>query len=148
MLRIIIILLFVSSQVFAETNTVSSTVVTNNTPPTANSPSVVVNNSDVCKTAVAGAVQTQRARCAGRDLTTRGAVPGPAHTSALEEHQPRRGVELAVLPPHEEPTVGRNQCGRTTTRRCGVGHDGRQEARRVPPRLAKNGWSTSHQRRR
>ena len=59
MLRVIIILLFISSQVFAETNTVSSTVVTNNTPPTANSPSVVVNNSDVCKTAVAGAVQTQ-----------------------------------------------------------------------------------------
>ena len=59
MLRLIIILLFISSQVFAETNTVSSTVVTNNTPPTANSPSVVVNNSDVCKTAVAGAVQTQ-----------------------------------------------------------------------------------------
>ena len=43
----------------ADTNTVSSTVVTNNTPPTADSPSVVVNNSDVCKTAVAGAVQTQ-----------------------------------------------------------------------------------------
>ena len=43
----------------AETNTVSSTVVTNSTPPTASSPSVVVNNSDVCKTAVAGAVQTQ-----------------------------------------------------------------------------------------
>jgi len=43
----------------ADTNTVSSTVVTNNTPPTANAPSVVVNNSDVCKTAVAGAVQTQ-----------------------------------------------------------------------------------------
>ena len=59
MLRLIIILLFFSSHVFAETNTVSSTVVTNNTPPTANSPSVVVNNSDVCKTAVAGAVQTQ-----------------------------------------------------------------------------------------
>ena len=59
MLRLIIILLFVTTQVFAETNTVSSTVVTNNTPPTANSPSVVVNNSDVCKTAVAGAVQTQ-----------------------------------------------------------------------------------------
>ena len=43
----------------ADTNTVSSTVETNNTPPTANSPSVVVNNSDVCKTAAAGAVQTQ-----------------------------------------------------------------------------------------
>ena len=59
MLRLIIVLLFISTQVFAETNTVSSTVVTNNTPPTANSQSVVVNNSDVCKTAVAGAVQTQ-----------------------------------------------------------------------------------------
>ena len=59
MLRLIIIFLFITTQVFAETNTVSSTVVTNNTPPTANSPSVVVNNSDVCKTAVAGAVQTQ-----------------------------------------------------------------------------------------
>ena len=60
MLRLIIILIFISTKVFAaDTNTVSSTVVTNNTPPTANSPSVVVNNSDVCKTAVAGAVQTQ-----------------------------------------------------------------------------------------
>ena len=60
MLRLIIILLFISTKVFAaDTNTVSSTVVTNNTPPSANSPSVVVNNSDVCKTAVAGAVQTQ-----------------------------------------------------------------------------------------
>ena len=44
----------------ADTNTtVSSTVVTDKAPPTANSPSVVINNSDVCKTAVAGAVQTQ-----------------------------------------------------------------------------------------
>ena len=44
----------------ADTNTtVSSTAVTDKAPPTANSPSVVVNNSDVCKTAVAGAVQTQ-----------------------------------------------------------------------------------------
>ena len=61
MLRLVIIFLFVSLQVFAEnTNTtVSSTVVTDKAPPTANSPSVVVNNSDVCKTAVAGAVQTQ-----------------------------------------------------------------------------------------
>jgi hypothetical protein len=43
----------------ADTNTVSSTVVTNNTPPTANAPSVVVNNSDICKTAASTAVQTQ-----------------------------------------------------------------------------------------
>ena len=43
----------------ADTNTVSSTVVTNSTPPTANAPSVVVNNSDICKTATSGAVQTQ-----------------------------------------------------------------------------------------
>jgi len=57
-----IIIFFLNSllnSAMAETNTVSSTVVTNSTPPTANSPSVVVNNSDVCKTAVAGAVQTQ-----------------------------------------------------------------------------------------
>ena len=61
MIRILLIILILSVSIksFAETNTVSSTVVTNNTPPTANSPSVVVNNSDVCKTAVAGAVQTQ-----------------------------------------------------------------------------------------
>ena len=44
----------------ADTNTtVSSTVVTDKAPPTANSPSVVVNNSDVCKTAAAVAIQTQ-----------------------------------------------------------------------------------------
>ena len=44
----------------ADTNTtVSSTVVTDKAPPTANSPRIVVNNSDVCKTAAAGAVQTQ-----------------------------------------------------------------------------------------
>ena len=49
----------ISSANGADTNTVSSTVVTNNTPPTASAPSVVVNNSDICKTAVAGAVQTQ-----------------------------------------------------------------------------------------
>lgn len=42
----------------ADTNTVSSTVVTNNTPPTASAPSVVINNSDVCKQAMSGAVQT------------------------------------------------------------------------------------------
>jgi len=43
----------------ADSNTVSSTVVTNNTPPTANSPSVVVNNSDVCMSGYSGSVQTQ-----------------------------------------------------------------------------------------
>ena len=58
-LLVFIILFAIIKSALGETNTVSSTVVTNNTPPTANSPSVVVNNSDVCKTAVAGAVQTQ-----------------------------------------------------------------------------------------
>ena len=58
-LLIFIILFAIIKSATAETNTVSSTVVTNNTSRTANSPSVVVNNSDVCKTAVAGAVQTQ-----------------------------------------------------------------------------------------
>ena len=55
----ILIMSAVTSAKGADTNTVSSTVVTNNTPPTASAPSVVVNNSDICKTAVAGAVQTQ-----------------------------------------------------------------------------------------
>ena len=58
-LLVFIIIFVILKSAFGETNTVSSTVVTNNTPPTANSPSVVVNNSDVCKTSVAGAVQTQ-----------------------------------------------------------------------------------------
>ena len=56
---LILVSMWTKPIIAADTNTVSSTVVTNNTPPTANSPSVVVNNSDVCKTAVAGAVQTQ-----------------------------------------------------------------------------------------
>ena len=43
----------------ADTNTVSSTVVTDKSVPTANAPSVVVNNSDICKTAASTAVQTQ-----------------------------------------------------------------------------------------
>lgn len=55
-----VLFLGASQKIFsADTNTVSSTVVTNNTPPTANSPSVVVNNSDICKSAYSGAIQTQ-----------------------------------------------------------------------------------------
>ena len=52
------ILIIFSYSIQAETNTVSSTVVTS-TPSTANAPSVVINNSNICKTAVSGAVQTQ-----------------------------------------------------------------------------------------
>ncbi len=60
MIKYLLVLLFLSTKIFAaDTNTVSSTVVTNNTPPTANSPSVVVNNSDVCTSAYSGAIQTQ-----------------------------------------------------------------------------------------
>ena len=51
-------ILVISNYSYAETNTVSSTVATS-TPSTANAPSVVVNNSDVCKTATSGSVQTQ-----------------------------------------------------------------------------------------
>ena len=54
------VIVFISKPLFAaDTNTVSSTVVTNNTPSTANAPSVVINNSDICKTAASTAVQTQ-----------------------------------------------------------------------------------------
>tara|TARA_R100001460_G_scaffold1936_3_gene6781 strand:- start:291 stop:803 length:513 start_codon:yes stop_codon:yes gene_type:complete len=42
---------------YAETNTVSSTVVTNSTPPTANAPSIINSNSDICKVGVGGSVQ-------------------------------------------------------------------------------------------
>ena len=41
---------------WAETNTVSSTVV-NNTPPTANAPVIPNSNSDICKVGIGGAVQ-------------------------------------------------------------------------------------------
>ena len=57
---LIVCLLFVTTAAYgADTNTVSSTVVTDKSVPTANAPSVVVNNSDICKTATSGAVQTQ-----------------------------------------------------------------------------------------
>ncbi len=56
-----ILIFFLSSvmnSALAADNTVSSTVVTNSTPPTANAPSVVVNNSDICMVATSGAIQT------------------------------------------------------------------------------------------
>ena len=42
---------------WGETNTVSSTVVTNSTPPTANAPSIINSNSDICKVGVGASVQ-------------------------------------------------------------------------------------------
>ena len=58
---ITLIVVFLSTNLAAaDTNTtVSSTVVTDKAPPTANAPSVVVNNSDVCKTGTSAGVQTQ-----------------------------------------------------------------------------------------
>ena len=55
-----LILLLPSISYAADTNsTVSSTVVTDKAPPTASAPSVVINNSDVCKSAASAAIQTQ-----------------------------------------------------------------------------------------
>ena len=54
-----LVVLFPSTIWAADTNTVSSTVVTDKAPPTANAPSVVINNSDVCKSALSAGVQTQ-----------------------------------------------------------------------------------------
>ena len=53
--------LVISAPAFgADTNTtVSSTVVTDKTPPTASAPSINVNNNDVCKSASSAAIQTQ-----------------------------------------------------------------------------------------
>ena len=49
--------LLICSEVKSETNTVSSTVVTNSTPPTANAPVIANSNSDICKVGVGGSVQ-------------------------------------------------------------------------------------------
>ena len=67
-LSIIAIAIFLSSVVSAQTNTVTSTVTGTNTvsgtttvdktPPTASAPGVVINNNDVCKQGLSGAVQT------------------------------------------------------------------------------------------
>ena len=51
-----LILFLFSKNFYAETNTVSSTVV-NNTPPTANAPSIINSNSDICKVGVGASVQ-------------------------------------------------------------------------------------------
>ena len=64
-LFILITILGTQTEAYAQTNTVTSTVTGTNTvtvdktPPTANAPSVVVNNSDVCKSAFSAGVQTQ-----------------------------------------------------------------------------------------
>ncbi len=52
------VVLFPSLLFAADTNT-TSTVVTDKTPPTASAPSIVINNSDVCKSAASAAIQTQ-----------------------------------------------------------------------------------------
>ena len=57
-LTFILVVSVITSANGADTNTVSSTVVTDKSVPTANAPSVVVNNSDICKVATSGAIQT------------------------------------------------------------------------------------------
>ena len=52
-----ILILGYQKKIYAETNTVSSTVVTNSTPPTANAPTIMNNNSDICKVGVGASVQ-------------------------------------------------------------------------------------------
>jgi len=54
----ILSILFSFDSFGADTNTVSSTVVMDKSVPTANAPSVVVNNSDVCRTGMSVGAQT------------------------------------------------------------------------------------------
>ena len=54
----LVMFLFPSTIWAADTNTVS-TVVTDKAPPTASAPSIVINNSDICKSAASAAIQTQ-----------------------------------------------------------------------------------------
>jgi hypothetical protein len=51
--------IFISTTVFAVDTNTSSTVVTDKAPPTASAPSIVINNSDVCKSAASAAIPTQ-----------------------------------------------------------------------------------------
>ena len=53
----LVFMYFSISNLHAETNTVSSTVVTNSTPPTANAPTIMNNNSDICKIGIGASVQ-------------------------------------------------------------------------------------------
>lgn len=55
----VVYLVLASSVEAADSNTVSSTVVTDKSVPTASAPSVVVSNNDVCKSAGSASVQTQ-----------------------------------------------------------------------------------------
>ena len=57
MVKYLVLFFFLCGVLKAETNTVSSTVVTNNTPPTANAPSIINSNSDICKVGVGASVQ-------------------------------------------------------------------------------------------
>jgi len=57
-LIIVLGVLFSFNAFAAETNTISSTVVTDKSVPTANAPSVVVNNNDVCRTGMSVGAQT------------------------------------------------------------------------------------------
>ena len=59
LITLLIMVLLTKPLMAADTNTVSSTVVTDKSVPTASAPSVVINNSDICKTAASTAVQTQ-----------------------------------------------------------------------------------------
>ena len=60
---LVMIVSIFSSTALAQTNTVSTvtsgTVTVDKTPPTASAPSIVINNSDVCKSAFSAGVQTQ-----------------------------------------------------------------------------------------
>ena len=63
----IIFMFFSIQNSWAETNTVSSTVV-NNTPPTANAPVIANSNSDICKVGVGGSVQNNVLGVASGDI--------------------------------------------------------------------------------
>ena len=53
------LVLFFTTIVFAADTNTTSTVVTDKAPPTASAPSIVINNSDICKSAASAAIQTQ-----------------------------------------------------------------------------------------
>ena len=54
-----LVLIYPTILMAADTNTVSGTVVTDKSVPTASAPSIVINNNDVCKSAASASIQTQ-----------------------------------------------------------------------------------------
>ena len=96
-LAMLLVGLYSTSVFAADTNTVSSTVVTDKAPPTASAPSIVINNSDVCKSAYSAALQTGFAGIATGNPIQAGVAGGTlATTQALQNPQVQKRIAKQI----------------------------------------------------